>query len=131
MICAYCKSRVFEADRKCPACGSTVFIADAEPTAREGTTDAGRPQEPPEVHYQTFHHTVYVKPSRSSRNRWIALLLCLLGGIFGIHRFYTGKIATGVLYIFTGGLFGVGVVIDFLVILFGYFRDDQGLLLDS
>ena len=38
----------------------------------------------------------------------------LLGflGIFGVHRFYMGKVFTGILYFFTGGLFGVGWLYD-------------------
>jgi TM2 domain-containing membrane protein YozV len=39
------------------------------------------------------------------------LFLALLG-VFGIHRFYQGKIITGVIYLLTGGLFVVGVVYD-------------------
>jgi TM2 domain-containing membrane protein YozV len=34
-------------------------------------------------------------------------------GLFGIHRFYLGKIGTGFLYLLTGGLFLVGIVYDF------------------
>lgn len=40
---------------------------------------------------------------------WI--LLTFLGP-FGVHRFYQGKIFTGILYFFTGGLFGIGYVYD-------------------
>lgn len=52
------------------------------------------------------------------KNKWVALLLCLLLGIVGGHKFYEGKILMGILYICTGGLCGIGVVIDFLRILF-------------
>ena len=51
------------------------------------------------------------------RNKWVALCLCLFIGFLGAHKFYEGKAGMGVLYIFTGGLFIIGVVIDFIAIL--------------
>lgn len=44
---------------------------------------------------------------------WILLTFL---GVFGIHRFYMGKIFTGLLYLFTGGLFLIGVLYDFLTL---------------
>jgi TM2 domain-containing membrane protein YozV len=35
-------------------------------------------------------------------------------GFFGVHRFYMGKIFTGLLYLCTGGLFLIGYLYDFL-----------------
>ncbi len=52
------------------------------------------------------------------KNKWISFLLCLFVGFWGIHRFYEGKIGTGILYIFTGGLLGIGVLVDLILILF-------------
>ena len=43
----------------------------------------------------------------------IAWILLTFLGIFGIHRFYMGKIFTGLLYLLTGGLLLVGVIYDF------------------
>ncbi len=51
------------------------------------------------------------------RNKWVSLLLCIFLGFFGAHKFYEGKIGMGVLYIFTGGLLCIGVIVDFFVIL--------------
>ena len=52
------------------------------------------------------------------KNKWVALLLCFLFGPLGVHRFYEGKIGTGILYLLTFGVFGIGALIDFFKILF-------------
>lgn len=52
------------------------------------------------------------------RNKWVALLLCVFFGWFGAHKFYEGKGGIGILYLFTAGLFGIGVFFDFFTILF-------------
>ena len=43
----------------------------------------------------------------------VAWILLTFLGLFGIHRFYLGKVLTGVLYLVTGGLFFLGVLYDF------------------
>ncbi len=45
--------------------------------------------------------------------RSTALLLCLFLGRFGCHKFYEGNTRMGVLYLLTGGLFGIGCIVDF------------------
>ena len=52
------------------------------------------------------------------RNTWISFLLCLCLGPVGIHKFYEGKVLMGLLYLFTGGLFGVGWVVDCILLFF-------------
>lgn len=49
--------------------------------------------------------------------KWKAFFLCLFFGIFGVHRFYERQIITGVIYLFTLGLCGIGVVRDLIKIL--------------
>ena len=46
-------------------------------------------------------------------NYTVAWLLLTFLGLFGIHRFYLGKFITGILYLFTGGLFLLGILYDF------------------
>jgi TM2 domain-containing membrane protein YozV len=46
----------------------------------------------------------------------LAWILLTFLGVFGIHRFYMGKIFTGLLYLLTLGLFGFGVLYDFLTL---------------
>ncbi len=52
------------------------------------------------------------------KSKWVALLLCLFLGGLGAHKFYEGKIGMGILYLFTAGLFGIGALIDFIMLLF-------------
>ena len=51
------------------------------------------------------------------KNKWVAFILCFFLGYLGAHRFYEGKIGTGILYLFTAGLFGIGAFIDLIIIL--------------
>lgn len=52
------------------------------------------------------------------KNKWIAILLCIFLGAVGGHRFYEGKIPSAILYILTLGLGGIGIVVDFFILLF-------------
>ena len=53
-------------------------------------------------------------------------LLCFFFGGFGIHRFYVGKIGTGLLQLVTLGGLGIWTLIDFIMIICGAFTDKQG-----
>jgi hypothetical protein len=70
---------------------------------------------------------------KSPKDDGTAAGLCSLGifGIAGLHRFYVGRTLTGLLYLFTCGLFFVGTVIDLVLILSGRFRDGNRRLLSS
>lgn len=51
------------------------------------------------------------------KNKWVALLLCFFFGGLGVHKFYEGKVGMGILYLFTVGLFGIGTLVDFIMLL--------------
>ena len=62
----------------------------------------------------------------SDKSKKKALLLCIFGGLFGLHYFYVGKIGKGLLYLFTCGLFMFGWIIDIFKIALGKFTDNIG-----
>ncbi|MCK4973120.1 MAG: TM2 domain-containing protein [Candidatus Heimdallarchaeota archaeon] len=62
----------------------------------------------------------------SEKSRLVAFLLCTFLGYLGVHRFYVGKVGTGILWLLTAGIGGIGVFIDWILILVGSFKDDAG-----
>ncbi len=65
-------------------------------------------------------------PSQPSEKDWLTtLLLLIFVGTLGIHRFYVGKIGTGILYLLTLGLCGIGWIVDLVKLLTGKFTDKQ------
>ena len=123
---------------KCPNCGAPVN-ADGRfcSYCGESLSAAAQPREKQEIHIHYHHETPQEQPVRvervytpretfSRKNRAVALLLCLVLGIFGAHKFYLGKFWMGVLYIFTYGLFGIGWLIDLVVLIAGNPTDKKG-----
>lgn len=66
----------------------------------------------------------------SQKSKITALLLCLFLGGLGVHRFYVGKIGTGLIWLCTlGGGLGVGTIVDLIMIICGSFKDKDGAVL--
>jgi len=64
--------------------------------------------------------------SLSPKSRGIALMLAVVLGVFGAHRFYVGKAGTGLLQILTLGGLGIWYLVDVVTIASGGFRDADG-----
>lgn len=64
--------------------------------------------------------------STSDKKKTTALLLCIFLGVFGAHNFYVGRLGRGFLFLFTGGLFFIGWIVDIIKICLGSFRDNVG-----
>ena len=62
----------------------------------------------------------------SDKSRGVALALATLLGVFGAHRFYAGKIGTGLLMAGTLGGLGVWYLYDLILVASGGFKDSEG-----
>jgi len=158
-ICQYCGSPAGDAAQDCSGCGARLFfhqcdqcgeVFDSVFCPRCGLKAGEKAKICPECAAR-YHSAVcpdcgympgrsraafyaeYTEPvpAVSPKSRLAALVLALLAGIFGVHRFYAGKIGTGILYLLTGGLGGIGVIVDVLLILLGSFKDKAGLPLTN
>lgn len=106
------------------SCGYCGYKEENTSNSTTIAPPSGQPVVQPQViiNNQTIPNPVAV-PGVSSKNKMVALLLCIFLGGIGAHRFYVGKIGTGILYLLTGGLFGIGWVIDIILIVAGSFKD--------
>lgn len=64
--------------------------------------------------------------NRVFNSEWLAaLLLCWILGVFGVHRFYMGRIGTGILMLITFGGLGIWYIIDLILIITGGLRNSR------
>ena len=104
-FCEFCGNKVAIDAVLCPKCGKQLEELKTE-------TSNSNPQV-----VINNSNTINGAYGRKQCDKWIALLLCIFLGVFGGHKFYEGKAGMGVLYLFTVGLFGIGVIVDFITIL--------------
>ena len=107
-FCEHCGNKIHIDSVLCPKCGHQVEKLKVE----ENKTA-------PQVVITNANNTnaVPIAYMKKECDKWVSFVLCLLLGIFGAHKFYEGKIGLGILYLFTGGLFFIGTLIDLIVIL--------------
>jgi len=72
-----------------------------------------------------------MKVKISKKSRLAVVLLAWFFGVWGVHRFYLGKIGTGILMLLTFGGFGIWTTIDLIIAICGKMRDKEGLLIDK
>lgn len=105
--CPNCGSPVQPDSTFCPNCGTPL---QAQPTQR-----------------QPYNGGPYVQTIKEKEDRWlITLVLCIVLGSFGVHRFYTGNTTTGILMLLTLGGCGIWTLIDFIMIICNSYVDGNG-----
>ena len=62
----------------------------------------------------------------SNKDFLVTILFCFFLGTLGVHRFYVGKVGTGILMLITIGGLGIWALIDLILIITGNFRDSEG-----
>lgn len=97
-FCEHCGSVIAREAVVCPSCGCQV---------------AAFQQIQPAVIINNNNNTM-IQGSGKLKDKWVAFFLCLIFGAFGAHCFYEGKFGKGLLYLFTGGLFGIGWLVDLI-----------------
>ena len=68
---------------------------------------------------------------KSEKSKIVALVLCICGGFLGLHRFYVGKMKSGIFYLLTVGVFGLGWILDAILLLTDNFTDSLGRVLTN
>lgn len=69
----------------------------------------------------------YIEDDDYSSKAWsITLVLCILLGFIGFHRFYVGKAGTAILMLLTFGGFGIWILVDLIRIIINNFTDEEG-----
>lgn len=102
MFCKSCGSKIADDAKVCQFCGKNV---DEKP-ANTSNTNADL--------------------NELTKKGWFLAIFCFIFGCLGVHRFMVGKIGTGVLWLLTGGVFGIGALVDFIMILCSSFTDKDG-----
>lgn len=123
-FCKYCGSTISFDAVVCPQCGRQVEMLQG-----------GNYQQNNYQQNNTYINNMNVNNNNisgvSNKSRSVAGVLCAIGffGCAGLHRLYTGHILSGLLYMFTYGLCGIGTIVDLIKLLQGNFTDKNGRLL--
>ncbi|MCS7027594.1 MAG: TM2 domain-containing protein [Bacteroidia bacterium] len=67
-----------------------------------------------------------MQQSNSGKSQLAALIICIFAGPLGIHRFYLGYTAVGIIQLFTLGGCGIWVLIDLILIATGDLKPKDG-----
>jgi TM2 domain-containing membrane protein YozV len=141
MFCSNCGKENPNTAKFCAGCGKPIAEA-AAPAAAPAQQTIINMAPPPQAAYAAPAAT-----GISPKSKTAAALLAFFLGQLGIHRFYAGKVGTGIVMLlltiigyatiaFVVGFFvlaavGIWILVDFIMILMGKFKDKNGLLISK
>ncbi len=108
VFCKHCGSEIDSDCIICPKCGKQVQELRSTPAAAPVVINNAN---------QNMSTNTVVVDGRA-KDKWVAFFLCLLLGYLGAHKFYEGRTGQGILYLLTLGLFGIGWIMDCIILLF-------------
>lgn len=110
-FCANCGGEIMQNSIACLKCGVSVTYGSTKNNLHSNFNSSAN----------------NLNPYNVSEKSWvITLLLCIFLGELGVHRFYSGKIGTGILWLITVGCFGIGWIVDIIMIACKKYRDGYG-----
>ena len=140
--CSQCGAQIADEIAFCTECGAATSVEDGtsyevvEPLNTHGRTKycATCGEQMPEDAFYCFNcgntfptvsdnsdsfEQVKLKIDMQSgvwKNKWVAFFLCIFLGMIGAHKFYEEKRAMGVVYVFTLGFWGIGWIVDIIIL---------------
>ncbi len=102
VFCSGCGKQIHDSAPTCPNCGAVQV---------RGAVQVANP----------------VAVSATDKRVLPAFLLCFFFGVFGAHRFYVGKIGSGVAQLLTLGGLGIWALVDLIIVVCGAFTDVNGI----
>lgn len=128
MRCGNCGAEIDNGMTSCPYCGATVrYMGQSNNSWQQGgwsgqNTDFNQGYQNQSYQNQWNNYN----DASGFKSQAIALVLNFFLGTLGVHRFYLGKIGTGIIWLLTLGVFGIGYFVDFIRLLFNKMKDKKG-----
>lgn len=113
-FCKECGQKIAKKAVICPLCGCQVEEMPRSEAPQQIVINNTNQNSNQNVNQ---NENVGFIPGTRLRNKWISLLLCAFAGYFGAHKFYEGKMVSGLLYLCTFGFLFFGVILDFIALL--------------
>lgn len=131
-FCPNCGTKAGDKGHQCPRCGTSYFSFACPNCGYSPSNERYEQQLQNNNQAQpTIVHNYYGAPQGGNENtqtvvvrggkacnKTVALVLCIFLGYIGAHKFYEGKMGSGLLYLCTFGIFGIGWIMDILALLF-------------
>ena len=107
-ICPYCSGELPKNAKVCTHCGMKIENDSKKEEKKEKVERNKEPQQTMEDYMYQAMGLEKIGPL----NKWITLVLCICLGFLGIHKIYERKYTMALLYACTGGLCGIGIILD-------------------